>query len=880
MRFMVSFGLLFLLSPSAYTIPPDAADLNPISMEEFRGDDLEHPICQIPFTAFDPPGTKPLFKRLQEHRRDGEDQATMHIPTILVEFDDHHADQANHNIAYFNRFLNADQPWTMKWWYLKNSYDQFNLICDIYGWYHLDDVHTNYISGPELAYAAVELADDDIDFSRYDNDGDGLAETVMVIHAGARHEYGGNDNNIHAHAGELGVDADGVYISRYSVSPEVGGIAVHIHENGHAIFGLPDLYGDYQTNYGIGRWSMMGRSDWSFDPWCKARCGFLEPVIVRRNMRRLTIPPVELQPRVYALDAGGEYFLVENRQQIAVDFSIPGPGLLVYHLSGSVGNWEGAGDFSGPRIVVVEADGNYDISRAVNWGDDGDPFPGSANNHNLTDDANPNSRTFDGVATGLAVTDIQVEGQYIICNLLNGIEGQNFRMDSLLVTPERVIAGREMTIRYYLANDGNRNSDATNVRILLSNDAAPSEDDLQLGDDQVENPLAPDGGIARVIQRTMPQDIVSGSYYVLVYADPSERIRELAEDDNVRSARVLVGGQVNLEIQTFSVSPEYPRAGGRVTLAYRVANVGGESANDFTLEFYLSNDALRSPDDLSLGNAVEVNQLDAGGYIETGVERTIPHYMMAGRYYILAIVDRQNRIREIDENDNIRSALITIPGPNLRIISAAAAPTDLRPGEAMEIRLSISNRGILDSPASNLGVALSYDTNLSNNDWSLGDYPLVDSLPVGDTLDMTIRRVIPDDVWTRNWHILLKADCFGRISEIDEDDNVFAIPVRVTSEEVGDGGSKTPPSGAGMLTPHPNPTNSSIIIDFALQAAQRVEFSLLNIRGERIGAVHTSGLSAGGHSLTWNLQDCPAGVYVIKMRTADYEQSLKVVLVR
>ena len=95
-------------------------------------------------------------------------------------------------------------------------------------------------------------------FSVYDNDVDGKADTVIVIHAGSGEEYSGDEDAIWSHNwtlssasaygdGEGARNYDSVSIDNYTLQPEYNStpgdstIGVFCHEFGH-VLGLPDLY--------------------------------------------------------------------------------------------------------------------------------------------------------------------------------------------------------------------------------------------------------------------------------------------------------------------------------------------------------------------------------------------------------------------------------------------------------------------------------------------------------------------------------------------------------------------------------------------------------------------------------------------------------------
>ena len=303
--------------------------------------------------------------------------------------------------------------------FLENSYGRMYVVGDVVGWLRMPRNYPDYVKsdnglgsgGPLLVRDAVLAADSLVDYSRYDNDGDGRVDGVIVVHAGPGAETGAY--GIWSHRSSIAtVFLDGVGVSDYTLNPEeqgptISSVGVYCHEYGH-ILGLPDLYdlgGDpSQQGSGLGRWSLMASGSWNkggrqpahMDAWSKDRAGFLQLIWPDANISRAPLPQVESEPVAYALRskdsslaASGQYWVVENRQRVGFDFSLPGAGLLIYHvdLFGSQGN-------SNRYLIDVEqADGlrQLNLSDGGNSGDSGDPWPGRTNNRSFSTFSVPNS---------------------------------------------------------------------------------------------------------------------------------------------------------------------------------------------------------------------------------------------------------------------------------------------------------------------------------------------------------------------------------------------------------------------------------------------------------------------------------------------------------
>jgi immune inhibitor A len=272
-----------------------------------------------------------------------------------------------------------------------------------------------------MARDALTAADPVVNFAPFDNNGDGFVDAFIVIHAGGGAEVSGSASDIWSHKWTLQGGArtvDGTKVFGYLTVPEDAKIGVCAHELGHLLFGFPDLYDTDNTSEGIGNWCLMAAGSWGGggdtpvhpSAWCKANQGWAT-VDNRTTNSSLSIVDVKTSHTVHRLWKGGapgsEYFLVENRQQTGFDASLPGSGLLIWHIDESI---SGNTNETHYKVALMQADGKRDLELNQNRGDAGDPFPGSAGNHAFTAASVPNSKSYANTSTCVAVTGISASG--------------------------------------------------------------------------------------------------------------------------------------------------------------------------------------------------------------------------------------------------------------------------------------------------------------------------------------------------------------------------------------------------------------------------------------------------------------------------------------
>lgn len=78
----------------------------------------------------------------------------------------------------------------------------------------------------------------------------------------------------------------------------------------------------------------------------------------------------------------------------------------------------------------------------------------------------------------------------------------------------------------------------------------------------------------------------------------------------------------------------------------------------------------------------------------------------------------------------------------------------------------------------------------------------------------------------------------------------------------------------------PNPFNPSTAIAFSLPASANVRLEVYNMIGQKVATLVNGKLAAGSHTISWNAQDVPSGIYFYKLETADFSQIRKMVLMK
>ncbi|MBN2017237.1 MAG: T9SS type A sorting domain-containing protein [Candidatus Cloacimonetes bacterium] len=78
----------------------------------------------------------------------------------------------------------------------------------------------------------------------------------------------------------------------------------------------------------------------------------------------------------------------------------------------------------------------------------------------------------------------------------------------------------------------------------------------------------------------------------------------------------------------------------------------------------------------------------------------------------------------------------------------------------------------------------------------------------------------------------------------------------------------------------PNPFNNRTTISYSLKSASPISFEIYNLKGQLIEIILDENIQAGDHTLEWNCQNVPAGVYFLKMKAGGEESIIKLVLIK
>ena len=305
---------------------------------------------------------------------------------------------------------------------------------DVVGPYKLNQPSLYYGKGENdntyaLVSDACKAADKDVDFSRYDADGDGMVDLVYIIYAGYPASMSGDPNDIWPKSGTGGFGTyDGKMVSRFGVHAELNfglelnqkngfllsGIGLFCHEFSHTL-GLPDLYPTVDAskvdNQNPEMWDLMDGGEYTYNggycptpysPWEMDAMGWATPIELSDEKQTVTLKSYGKERVAYKIKGENkEYLLLQNIQKggwwtgVAHVYNT---GMLVWRIdynNEDVNLFDNPNNTIGkPKVMIVPADGyvisDYNKGEGKKYTNDdykaslkGDPFPGTTNRTEL-----------------------------------------------------------------------------------------------------------------------------------------------------------------------------------------------------------------------------------------------------------------------------------------------------------------------------------------------------------------------------------------------------------------------------------------------------------------------------------------------------------------
>jgi M6 family metalloprotease-like protein len=359
---------------------------------------------------------------------------------------------------------------------LSPAEETFGTVNDgVVGWVNLGYNHPNPgaatgISNQTIVKKAIWKASPYVNFAAFDTNGDGYVDSdelaIVVIVAGFERSYSTYAPSVWGHRWSLdGIGAptvDGVIVGAdhggkggYAQFGEIhqssttdkhkATMGIMVHELGHLIFGLPDLYDTDYSSSGVGAFCVMSGGSWGKatidtysgqrpvlpSAWIKFNRGWVDAESVgdvNRSIRAAGSLVTNSSNAVFRkmTPVTGEYFMAENRRPLGYDLGLQKwlgdsfGGIAIWHVDENQAN---NADDAHRKVDLEVADGV-----AMGTG------PGSAtklwyvgNSTSFNNSSTPNSKTYDGKKSCISIIAKSAPSLTMVAN---------FKMQAGCCTPQ------------------------------------------------------------------------------------------------------------------------------------------------------------------------------------------------------------------------------------------------------------------------------------------------------------------------------------------------------------------------------------------------------------------------------------------------------------
>lgn len=326
------------------------------------------------------------------------------IPVLLVQYKDYKFKDADPK-STFESFFSSGSSSAYQY-FSDQSNGDYDPSFDVYGpvtlsgnrvVYGGNDAYGNDRGVGNMVGEACQALDSQIDFSKYDNDGDGECDVVIVLYAGdgeaSSYEEDCADSvwpcQWQLDDSEFGkaLTQDGTTINKFAVFNElhgsdltkIDGVGTFCHEFSHCL-GLPDFYDtNYGAHFGMGPWSLMdsgcynndGYTPIGYSAYEKNFLGWIDiPEVTSNTFYNLPVmnqaqKATDRAVRITNPKDKNEFFIIENRANAGWDKFMVAQGLFITHVTYSEAAWNGntVNDYDLQRMTLVPADNDLKLDR-------------------------------------------------------------------------------------------------------------------------------------------------------------------------------------------------------------------------------------------------------------------------------------------------------------------------------------------------------------------------------------------------------------------------------------------------------------------------------------------------------------------------------------
>ncbi len=429
------------------------------------------------------------------------------------------------------------------------------------------------------------------------------------------------------------------------------------------------------------------------------------------------------------------------------------------------------------------------------------------------------------------------------------------------------LSGDILKIQYTIKNLDEYATEGDPISFYLSEDSYIYTSDILLG--TLYGPLVyPLDSTSASVQFILSDTLASGSYYVGC-------VIRSANDFNAHNNTGVDPDPIQYfhadvrDMQVLSVAVEggYLPLDSTIQVIYQVKNIGDSAADPYLIFYYASEDRKITADDILL-DTLESGTLP-GQEIKTTLDTiTLPaNFPLMTPYYIGIIVS--NTAHEYASNGvgyDGRNWIVVfdpaLPEIGINRIDAKTFPYGSKQaGDTIEIAYSLMNSGDSVSGPFHIGLFASTTIYLGSSNIPLDTLPHAGMQ--GHSMDSAVVKVqLPPDMPSGFYYfgiIVYYVDQFFPTWGIDKLGlNVFGNSASIQKNIIPRGGSLT------FVVPQTGST--AVPIQYQLPESAQTQLRVYDLSGRFEEELINSRVEAGTHTMIWNANNRPSGIYLFELR--------------
>jgi subtilase family serine protease len=350
-------------------------------------------------------------------------------------------------------------------------------------------------------------------------------------------------------------------------------------------------------------------------------------------------------------------------------------------------------------------------------------------------------------------------------------------IDSMSMNSYEAVPGHYLLFTTHAKNYGNRTSNNNLIKVYLSvDDDFNKIEDAYLGEEYIGY-LSPSGMRTKTISVEIPEGFDTGSYVVFVELEPNDDINE---SNNIAQMSITLTEPRMDGAISFKDDSIVMYKGDYQSVYVTLTNYGNVGSNEFSIEYYLSEDTLLSQGDSLLRDYHHYNLPEPGTskYISNSIQLGTNYE--EGNYFLIIKLLVNGISEDINLSNNVAYQKVRVynSGYDFRVEPTITYDNVLDPYQQMELACNVYNDGNR-SQSTEVHYFLSHDSIYDTNDNYLGnDYTY--SLSDGSWSYEGMSYYLGGNYFG-NYYVLYVVDRFNEISELNENNNIAAVHVTIDS---------------------------------------------------------------------------------------------------